>query len=109
MASTTVTVGCKLANGLIIEVGDKKAILNGANSAVLIGGHGITENVDKELFDAWMAQNKELTFVKAGLLFAHDKATNTAAQAKEQAEVETGLEGVDPGSLPAGIELVVAK
>lgn len=42
----TVTVGCKLPNGLIIEVGGQSVELNGANASNIIGGHGITYDVD---------------------------------------------------------------
>jgi len=99
----TVTVGCKLPNGLIIEMGDKRVTLKGANSSVIIGGHGITENVDKELFDAWMEKNKELHFVKEGHLFAHEKEVNVKAQAKDRAKQKTGFEGLNPDDKPAGL------
>lgn len=99
----TLTIGCKLPNGIILEMGDKKVTLAGANSSVLIGGHGITENVDQAFFEAWIAQNKDLQFVKAGHLFAHEKASNTAAQAKDRAGEKTGLEPLNPAAMPAGI------
>lgn len=101
--ATTVIVGCKLPNGLILELGDKRVTIKGANSSNIIGGHGITEGVDKEFFDAWMAKNAGLQFVKAELLFAHEKAASTAAQAKEQADEKTGLEPLDPEAKPAGL------
>lgn len=92
---TTVTVGCKLPNGLIIEVTDKKVTLNGANSSELIGGHGLTE-VDKDLWEAWYAVNKELTFVKNGFVFANGKEVDAKAQAKDRSKNKTGFEGLDP-------------
>lgn len=99
----TVNVGCKLANGIILEMGDKKVTLAGANSSLIIGGHGITENVDQAFFEAWIMQNKDLQFVKAGHLFAHEKASNTAAQAKDRANEKTGLEPLNPSAMPANI------
>lgn len=101
--AATVTVGCKLPNGLILELGDKRVTVKGANSSNIIGGHGITEGVDKEFFDAWMTKNKELSFVKAELLFAHEKTANTTAQAKERKKEKTGLEPLDPEAKPAGL------
>jgi len=101
--AATVTVGCKLPNGLILEVGDKRVAVKGSNSSLLIGGHGITENVDKEFFDTWLTQNVGLQFVKAELIFAHEKATNTAAQAKEQSAEKTGLEPLSQEDKPAGL------
>lgn len=99
----TVTVGCKLSNGLIIEVGEARAVLRGTNSANIIGGHGITENVDKELFDAWIEQHKDKDFIKKGFIFAHEKVANTSAEAKERADEKTGLEPLDPEEKPAGL------
>lgn len=100
---STVTIGCKLPNGILMELGDKQVVINGANSSEIIGGHGLTENVDKSFFDAWMERNKELKFVKIGHIFAHEKTASTKAQAKERAKEKTGLEPLDPNKKPAGI------
>ena len=100
---TTVNVGCKLPNGIILELGEVRQLIKGANSSNIIGGHGITEGVDKEFFDAWMLKNEELSFVKGGFIFAHEKASNTAAEAKSKADEVTGFEGMDPTKKPAGI------
>lgn len=99
----TVSVGCKLPNGIVMELGEKRQVLNGANSSVLIGGHGITENVDKEFFDAWAAKNKDLSFVKGGFVFAHEKAANVSAEAKDRSKQKTGLEPLDPKAKPKDI------
>lgn len=90
----TVTVGCKLANGIILELNGKKVHIKGANASSVIGGHGITENVDKDFMDAWLAkpEHKELSFVKNGFLFVHAKADSVAAEAKEKAAEKTGQE-----------------
>lgn len=103
--TTTVTVGCKLPNGLIIEVADKKATLNGLNSTNVINSHGITE-VDKGLWDAWLSANKELSFVKKGLVFAHEKEAATKAEAKEREDNKTGLEQLDPKATHSKVERV---
>jgi hypothetical protein len=102
-----VTIGCKLPAGLILEHGGKRVTINGATSSVVIGGHGITEGVDKEFFDAWMAAHGGLEFIKAGFLFAHDKANSTAAEAKERAKEATGLEPLNPDAKPANLSEVV--
>lgn len=100
----TVTVGCKLPHGLFLDMGDKRVTIKGVNSTSIIGGHGITENVDKEFFDAWMAKNANLTFVKAGFIFAHEKANNAAAEAKDREANATGLEALNPDAMPKGLE-----
>ena len=102
----TVIVGCKLPNGLVAEVNSKTVHFNGANSAVIIGGHGITENVDAEFWQAWLTQNKDLVFVQKGLVFADAKAVNTKAESQEKAEEKTGLEPVKQG---AGKEIQTLK
>lgn len=100
---STVNVGCKIPNGIIAEMGDKRVLLRGSNSSVVIGGHGITENVDADFFAAWREKNKELPFVKLGLVFAHEKPQAVAAQAKERVDELTGLEPLSPDAKPAGL------
>lgn len=101
----TVTVGCKIPNGLILEVGNTRVTLNGANSSNIIGGHGITEGVDQDFFEAWMQAHDWLPAVKNGFVFAHTKPANAQAEAKEKADETTGLEPLDPKKTPAGITL----
>ena len=93
---TTVTVGCKLPNGLIIQVGNKSHMLKGANDTAIVGGHGITEGVDKELWDAWLVANKDRAMVKNGHVFAHGKTESTKAEATEKSSNKTKLEPIDP-------------
>ena len=104
MASTTVTVGCKLPHGLHLDIGGKRVTLKGTNASNVIGGHGITENVDKAFFDKWMSQNKESAAVKNGLIFAHEAAQNTKAEAKEKKDNKNGFEGLDPAKPGPGIQ-----
>lgn len=101
---STVTIGCKLPHGLIIELGGKSVELAGTNSSNVIGGHGITEGVDKSFFDKWLSQNKGAAAVRNGLIFAHEKANSAKAEAKEKEENKNGFEGIDPNRPAAGIE-----
>lgn len=94
--SATVIVGCKLPNGVIMELGNKSVEINGANSSHVVGGHGITYDVDAEFFSAWMKAHEDRDMVKNGFIFAHEKAAETKAQAKEQEENNTGLEPINP-------------
>lgn len=98
-----VTVGCRFPNGLILTVGKVNVMLNGSNSSTVIGGHGLTE-VDAEFWDAWLERNKGLSFVRNGKVFAHEKAKNTKAEAKEKAKEKSGLEPLDPNKAPVGIK-----
>lgn len=98
-----VTVGCIYPNGLVLHLGKAQVTLNGSNSSTVIGGHGLTE-VDAEFWDAWLERNKGLSFVRNGKVFAHEKAKNTKAEAKEKAKEKSGLEPLDPSKAPVGIK-----
>jgi len=100
----TVTVGCKIPNGMILEVNKKQVLINGSNSSLIIGGHGITEGVDKDFFEAWIAENKELSTVKGGFIFAHGKTEDAKAEAKDRKKNKTGLEPLDQEKKPTGIQ-----
>lgn len=95
-----VTVGCKLPNGVILELlnikDSPRVTIKGTNAAALVGGHGITPNVDADFFEAWMKANKDLPFVKAGFIFAHDKPEKTGDEARDRAKNKTGFEPKDP-------------
>lgn len=101
--SKTVTVGCKLPNGLILELNGQTVEVNGSTSSRVIGGHGITYDVDAEFFDAWMEAYADRAMVRNGFIFAHDKAADTKAEAAEKENNATGLEAVDPDAPNAGV------
>jgi hypothetical protein len=120
-----VTVACKIPNGLLLrvfnmvpareqtptgfrdiekakQVGDTVKI-NGpavpfgqALEHSIVGGYALTSNVDKEFFEAWLRQNEDHTAVKAGLVFAHGNLSVISDRAKEQKEVLSGLEPLNP-------------
>ena len=83
-SSKTVTVGCKLPNGLVLEVGNKSVEINGANSSRVVGGHGITYDVDAEFFEAWLKAHADRDMVKGGFVFAHEKASSAKAEAADK-------------------------
>lgn len=137
--ANTVTVACKLPNGLILRVfqmvehtepvmggGNKKvkvarqegksvtirgcAVPFGATpSAPIIGGYALTSNVDADFFALWMKQNADSELVQNKLIFAHEKPDFAAGQANEQQEIRSGLEPIDPNRLPKGIEAADRK
>lgn len=69
-------------------------------------GYALTPGVDKEFWDTWLAQNKDLMAVRNGLIFAHEKEASTVAEAREKKSVRSGLERLDPDKLPSGLEKV---
>lgn len=121
----TVTVGCKLPHGLIIQherLQEEKAVdgavvrryvpigepitLRGTNSSRVIGGFGLTKGVDGDFFRKWLADNKEFGPVKAGLIFASDDLDSASDIAEERVDLKSGFEPNNPDNLPKGIEPV---
>jgi hypothetical protein len=130
----TVTVACKLPHGLKLRlfnmVETQEPVMGGgfrtvkvaqerpesvtvkgwshaqnmAPNAPLVGGYALTQNVDKDLWDAWLAANAQSDVVKNGLIFAHEKSVNVEAEAKEKKDKRCGLERLDPNKLPRGIQ-----
>lgn len=100
-----VTVGCKLPNGLVLEVDGKQAIISGyrGEDVRIIGGYGLTQ-VDKELWDAWLKTHKEQPYVKNGVIFAQDNGNSARAQAKEQEKVKSGLDPLPQDNPAPGIK-----
>ena len=102
------TVACKLPQGIHLDHAGKRVTLNGTNSSLIIGGHGLTP-VDKEWFDSWLSAHKDFEPVKQGLIFAHGKEANVKAEAQEKATNKSGFEGIDPRNPGKGIEPAEAK
>lgn len=122
MATEQVLIGCKLPHGLIMEVVDpgmmtnaegrpiqglhpkphsgKRVILKGANSlrtnpnaAQGVFPYAVTQ-VDKDLWDAWIARHKDEPMVKNGFVFVAKSEKDAQAMGKERATERTGLEAL---------------
>ena len=116
-STDTVTVGCKLPHGIHLDIYNAdgataeeraeiiaRVTLTGQNGTEIVGGHGITPGVSKAHFEEWMRRNKNHPAVRNGLIFAHDNASKTVAEASEKTDTKNGFEPIDQGRLPAGIE-----
>lgn len=99
----TVTVACKLPNGLVIDHKGREVVLTGANAPTSVGGFGLTPNVDADWFDDWMASNLDMPVVANEIIFANT-AEKAGDEAKEKKGIKTGLEPVDADKLGEGIE-----
>lgn len=97
------TIGCKIPNGLLLQLknenGDmEEVLLAGANSSRIVGGFGITKDVDAEFFTAWLKKNPKLPAITTGAIFVinTNEAKAVAGEARSRDKVRTGLEPIDP-------------
>lgn len=99
-----VTVGCKLPTGITIKVDAVSVILNGTNSSNVIGGYGLTQNVDKTFMEEWLERNKGIAMVRKGFVFIQKNEKEAVAKAKDNAENDNGMEAMDPEKPGKGLE-----
>ncbi len=118
-----VFIGCKLPNGLLMEIIDpvgheagkpagnymmpgpvpmKRVMLKGANSMratvkenPLIGKYAITA-VDESFWQVWLARHKDFLFIKNGSVFMEKTLAAAQGKAKHDREALTGLEPLNP-------------
>lgn len=120
----SVTVACKLPNGLHLDVfrmeewteqtptgsrQTKRAIregrvtLNGVKRRVddprVSEGFALTHGVDATHWARWLEANKDSALVQNGLIFA-SKPNDARSPARERAKQMSGLEPIDPKNLP---------
>lgn len=126
-------VGCKLPNGLVMELitphefkqstvpmprDDEHTIkLNGANSQRIARtnpaepAYGITE-VDEAFAKEWFERNAKLAFVKSGAVFMVGSKSAFNGEVKDRmGDVHTGLEplNANDGGLQPGVEVDKAQ
>lgn len=124
--SGTVTIGCKLPNGLVLRIfrmeEEAEPVMGGGSRmrkvarqigeaievkgyskpfgeeprAQIIGGYALTPGIDGDFWELWWNQNQSSAIVRNGLIFAHDRTEDTAAQAKEQKATWDGLAPLIP-------------
>lgn len=107
----TVTIACKLPNGLHLEVpGRGRVTLNGnATQVGVVPEHqishqyGLTFGVDEDFWNEWVKLHHLLDIVKKRFVFAHEKVSMVQGEAREMQEVRTGLERLDPDKPAPGI------
>ena len=62
----------------------------------MASGAALTFGVDKDLWDAWLEQNKDSAMVRNGLVFAHEKSESVKAKAREHKDLNSGLGPLTP-------------
>lgn len=93
---TTVTVACKLPNGIVLDIpGAPPVTLRGANHPEAIADHGLTE-VPVDFWEAWTKLYPDFQPLTKEMIFAQSTERNAESKAKERKEEKSGLEGLDP-------------
>lgn len=108
-SATTVTVACKLPQGLHIKLAGLPDLkLHGWNSPYGHSGHGMTRDVPVDQWEAVKAQHANAPWLVNGFVFAtdHDSAVD---QAEERQGEKAGFEPIDPKALPGNIQREGAK
>ena len=107
----TVILGCKTPNGFIMEHEGVSIKINGTQSedgVVMVERGltiGVTDNVPKDLWDAWRAKFADHPLVAGSkpynepFVFEVKSEASAKARAKETKEVKTGLEQKTPQEL----------
>ena len=62
----------------------------------MANGFAMTFGVDRDLWEAWLEQNAENSFVKNGLIFAQPKVDDAKAQACDNRDRDSGLGPLKP-------------
>lgn len=90
---SVVTIGCKLPNGIVMQVGKQSVRINGWNSSAIVGAtHGITENVPADLWEAWKKMHADSKLVKGEFIFAANSVARATAKAKDEKDKKSGFE-----------------
>jgi hypothetical protein len=118
----TVTVACKIPNGLILRVfrmiENMEPVLGGGHRAAkvaeqigapvaihgsrvavgevpkckIVAGYALTPGVSKEFFELWLEQNADSELVSNNLVFAHESLDSAEDEARDYAKQRSGLE-----------------
>ncbi len=105
MQSNTVLIGCKLPQGIIVEVEGKKLKLNGMNTAMIAGGYGLT-TVSADQAAIFFATHADFGPVVSNAIFTHnsDDIASIVDLGDELKDERTGFEGLDPTKPAAGLK-----
>ena len=97
VGSTSVTIGCKLPHGLILDHPldpDKKVELRGKNRSLIIGAEYGTTEVDGEFWETWKTVHKDFPAIRSGAIFEAANASELTAVAAELEDEATGFEAM---------------
>lgn len=133
---STVTVACKLPNGLLLrvfqKVQDTELVMGGGARTIeryeqvgdtvkingvavafgkmptceMAGGYALTHGVDTEFWSVWFEQNKSSMLVKNKIIFGFESPERAKRHAEANLKVKSGLEPLDPFNPPQGLRQI---
>jgi hypothetical protein len=128
--SGTVTVACKMPNGIFMTVygqedydvpvvgggtrTEKRSFalnapikINGpaapqgqSSKHPISGGYALTHNVPAQVAKKWMQDNRDSALIQNNIIFVSGGAERATSQAKEMKEIRSGFERLDPSKKP---------
>ena len=90
-----VTVGCKLPNGLLLELNHIQVELNGSNKAAIIGGDTGYTDVDDDFWAAWSKAYEGYGPLVSGSVFVAKDRKSAEAIGNERKKLKTGFEPME--------------
>ena len=129
MAGETVTIASKFPNGFYMAVhkyeeydepvigggmrtmkhgvqNGERVLIKGPNAqqgmsplAPVEGGYALTHNVPADFAKQWFEENKMSDMVRNHVVFMAANAENATRRAREQKEIRSGFERLDPGTI----------
>lgn len=111
----TVIVGCKLPQGLVLQVGDKRVRLRGSACYIQPNPKRKFQNprpedmvladtvnlVDKDFWEKWKKQvGRDYAPIKSGAIYEAKTKADIAAMAVDLESVVSGFEKTDPDKAP---------
>lgn len=62
------------------------------------GGYALTDGCPKDLWDNWLDNNVDSDLVRNGLIFAGEDRASVVAECQKRANLQSGLEPIDPAN-----------
>lgn len=91
--SNTVTIACKLPNGIFLQVGETRIRINGWNNHSIEGlNYGLTKDVPADVWGAWLKEHAESKLVLNEIIFAEGSERRAKDKAKDQKDKKSGHE-----------------
>ena len=110
VGSSSVIIGCKLPHGLILDhplAPEKKVVLKGKNSALIIGSDYGTTEVDGEFWETWKTVHNDFPAIRSGAIFEAGTVSELTAVAGELTDEKTGFEPMPQEAL--GVKIADTK